>query len=138
MKKVAFLLITFFSVATIFAQKTPLQFSTTKHSFGKIKQHVPATYVFTFKNVSDKPVVIESAVAGCGCTTPEYPKGVIAKGGSNKIKVTYNAEALNTFTKQVTVKVANVAEPIVLTIEGEVIASATASTKQAASAKKKS
>jgi hypothetical protein len=131
MKKFTFLLIAFFSVATVFAQKTPLQFSTTKHSFGKIKQHVPATYVFTFKNISDKPVVIESAVAGCGCTTPEYPKGVIAKGGSNKIKVTYNAEAMGGFTKQVTVKVANVAEPIILNIEGEVVtAPTTASNKK--------
>ena len=135
MKKISFLLIAFFSVATVFAQKAPLQFAATKHSFGKIKQHIPATYSFTFKNVSDKPVVIESAVAGCGCTTPEYPKGVIAKGGSNKIKVTYNAEAMGGFTKQVTVKVANIAEPIILNIEGEVV-TATVASKGTATSKK--
>lgn len=121
MKKFSFLVVALFTVATVFAQKSPLQFTSVKHSFGKIKQHVPATYVFTFKNVSDKPVVIESAIAGCGCTTPEYPKSVIAKGASNKIKVTYNAEAMGTFTKDVTVKIANVAQPVVLKIEGEVV-----------------
>jgi hypothetical protein len=138
MKKTTFLLVAFLAVATAFAQKPPIQFNKLTHSFGKIKQGVPATYVFTFKNVSDEPVVIESAVAGCGCTTPEYPKGAIAKGGTGKIKVTYNAEALNTFTKQVTVKIANVAQPVVLNIGGEVVAASTAATKPSTAAKKKS
>ncbi|HEX8355799.1 MAG TPA: DUF1573 domain-containing protein [Segetibacter sp.] len=121
MKKILFLIVAVLSIATVFAQnKTPLEFKEVKHSFGKIKQNVPATYTFTFKNVSATPVVIESATAECGCTTPEYPKGVIAKGTSNTIKVTYNAAAMGSFTKKVTVKIAKIAEPIVLTIEGEV------------------
>ena len=109
-------------ISVAFAQSNaPLEFKETKHSFGKIKQNVPATYVFTFKNTSSAPVVIESAVAGCGCTTPDYPKGAIPKGSSNSIKVTYNAAAMGSFTKQVTVRVAKVADPIVLTIDGEVV-----------------
>jgi hypothetical protein len=125
MKKVVFLLIAVLGVSTLFAQKS-LDFKETKYSFGKIKQGVPATHVFTFTNVSEKPVVIESAVAGCGCTTPEYPKGAIAKGASNEIKVTYNAAAMGAFTKQVTVRVAGEQEPIVLNIEGEVVDAASA------------
>lgn len=121
MKKVSFLLVALFSVAAVFGQAKSLEFKETTHSFGKIKQHTPVTFVFAFKNVSDKPVVIESATAECGCTTPEYPKGVIAKNAANTLKVTYNAEAMGAFTKRVTVKIANVAEPIVLTIDGEVV-----------------
>ncbi len=122
MKKIFFLVIALLGIATVFAQtKAPIEFKETKHSFGKIKKDVPATYVFTFKNTSDAPVVIESAVAGCGCTTPEYPKGVVAKGATEKIKVTYNAATVGAFTKTVTVKVAKVTDPIVLTIDGEVI-----------------
>ena len=131
MKKFSFLLVALFSAASILAQTAPIQFTKTKHSFGKIKQHVPATYVFTFKNVSDKPVVIESAEAGCGCTKPEYPQGAIAKGATGKIKVTFNAEAPNKFTKDVTVRVANVAEPIKLSIDGFVVP-ATAAAKATA------
>jgi len=125
MKKVLFLMIAVIglSAATFAQDKAPLEFKETKHSFGKIKQNVPATYVFTFKNTSAAPVVIESAVAGCGCTTPEYPKGVIPKGASNSIKVTYNAASMGAFTKQVTVRVAKVADPVVLTIDGEVVGS---------------
>lgn len=122
MKKVLFLVVALISMSVVFAQdKAPLEFKETKHSFGKIKQNIPATFVFTFKNTSSAPVVIESAVAGCGCTTPEYPKGVIPKGGSNSIKVTYNAASMGAFTKQVTVRVAKVTDPIVLTIDGEVV-----------------
>ena len=121
MKKLAFLLVAVLAVSGVFAQAKSLEFKETKHSFGKIQQHTPVSYVFSFKNVANKPVVIESATAECGCTTPEYPKGVIAKGAAKTLKVTYNAEAMGSFTKKVTVKLANVPDPIILTIEGEVI-----------------
>ena len=108
----------------VFAQTTaPVEFKETKHSFGKIPQGKPVTTEFSFKNTSDKPVVIESAVAGCGCTKPEYPETPVLKGKSAVIKVTYNAANPGNFTKTVTVKIADVAEPIVLTIDGEVIKS---------------
>jgi hypothetical protein len=103
------------------ASSSPLEFKEAKYSFGKIKQGTPVTHVFTFKNTSSAPVFIESATAQCGCTTPEYPKGAIAKGATETIKVTYNAAAMGSFTKQVTVKVAKQAQPIILTIDGEVI-----------------
>jgi len=98
------------------------KFKTTSHSFGKIKQHVPASTEFTFTNSGDKALIIETATAECGCTTPEYPKTPLAKGKSASIKVTYNAESPGKFTKRVTVKFANIKEPTVLTIEGEVVA----------------
>ena len=125
MKQITFLVAALFSIGSLFAQsETPVEFKETKFSFGKIKQNVPATHVFTFKIVSDKVVVIESAVAGCGCTTPEYPKNAIAPGASEKIKVTYNAAAMGAFTKDVTVKLAKVNDPIVLKIDGEVVTDA--------------
>ncbi len=128
MKQILYLLIAVSTATATFAQtKAPLEFTEAKHSFGKVKQGVPVTHTFAFKNTSDKPVVIESATATCGCTTPEYPKGAIAKGATGTIKVTYNAAATGGFTKPVTVKVANVAEPIMLNIEGEVVNTGAAS-----------
>lgn len=103
--------------------KNDVKFTAMKHTFGKIKQNVPATYTFTFTNASSsKPLIIETATAQCGCTTPEYPKAPIAKGKKGTIKVTYNAATMGAFTKTVTVKFANIAEPITLTIDGEVVA----------------
>lgn len=122
MKKSILFLAAIFGMFTLFAQESaPLNFKVTKHSFGKIEQKKPVTYNFAFTNTSGKTMVIESATAECGCTTPEYPKGGIAKGSTNKISVTYNSEAMGSFTKKVTVKLANVAEPIILFIEGEVV-----------------
>ncbi|MBY0346916.1 MAG: DUF1573 domain-containing protein [Hydrotalea flava] len=113
------LLVAFFLLAgTMCFAQSPIQFNTVKHDFGKIKKGIPATYVFHFKNIGNKPVVIEVATAECGCTTPEYPKAPIGKGKSGEIKVTYNAALSGAFTKKVNVKLAGVNEPIVLTIEG--------------------
>lgn len=103
------------------AAKAPIEFKESKFSFGKIKQGTPVTHIFKFKNVSNGPVFIENATAQCGCTTPEYNKGAIAKGASENIKVTYNAASMGAFTKTVTVRVAKFQDPIILTIEGEVI-----------------
>lgn len=95
-------------------------FKTTTYSFGKIKQAKPVTTEFSFVNKSDKNLIIETATAECGCTTPDYPKTPIPKGRSAVIKVTYNAESPGKFTKRVTVKFMNIATPVILTIEGEV------------------
>jgi len=119
MKKIFLITLLFMSVQ-VFSQ-TALKFTNTKHSFGKLKQNVPATYAFSFINTGNKPLVVEIATAECGCTTPEYPKEPIAKGKEGLIKVTYNAATEGTFSKKVTVKFANIDEPTILTIEGDVI-----------------
>jgi hypothetical protein len=91
------------------------------YDFGKIKQGVPVNHEFVFTNISDKPAVIESATASCGCTTPSWPQAPIAKGKTDKIKAGFNAAAPGAFTKQITIKVAGADAPTALTIKGEVL-----------------
>ncbi len=119
MKYILILLLSITSYS-IFAQ-TGAKFIVAKHDFGKIKQDNPAKFTFIFKNTGSKPLIVESATAECGCTTPEYPKEPIIKGKDGKIKVTFNAALSGPFKKNVTVKFANIAEPTVLSISGEVI-----------------
>ena len=95
--------------------------NTEKYSFGKIQQGVPVTYEFEITNISDKPLVIENATAGCGCTTPEVPKAPIAPNATTKLKVVYNAAAVAPFDKEVYVKFAGIQEPKVLRITGQVL-----------------
>lgn len=121
MKQLLFALALFIGIA-VNAQSS-VKFKTDKHTFGKIVQNKPVSYEFIFTNTGTKPLVIETATAGCGCTTPEYTKQPIAAGKTEKIKVTYNAANLGQFVKDVTVKFANVAEPTILKIDGEVVAS---------------
>jgi Protein of unknown function (DUF1573) len=99
-------------------------FDKLKHSFGKIKQGTPKSCSFTLKNNGSKPLIIEQATAQCGCTTPEYSKAPILKGKTSPIKVTYNAANPGNFSKTVTVKFLGIAEPSILTIDGEVLKSA--------------
>ncbi|HEX7691079.1 MAG TPA: DUF1573 domain-containing protein [Sediminibacterium sp.] len=121
MKKIFVLAALFLSVNLFAQSKNEVTFKESSHNFGKIKQHVPATFVFTYTNNTTRPVLIEVATAECGCTTPVYSKAPVLKGKEGTIKVTYNAENFGTFSKKVTVKFANVQEPVVLTISGEVV-----------------
>jgi hypothetical protein len=98
-----------------------VKFNKNVHDFGKIVQGSPVTFDFTFSNISDKPLVIESATASCGCTTPVKPEAPIAKGKSDKITAGFNAATAGPFNKTIYVKVAGVDQPLELRITGEVL-----------------
>lgn len=98
--------------------------NTEKFDFGKILQGKPVEYYFEIFNKSDKPIVIESATATCGCTVPEVPKEPIAPGSSAKIKVTYNAAGMGAFTKPLNIKLAGVDVIKTVFITGEQLAQA--------------
>jgi hypothetical protein len=98
-----------------------VKFKENVHDFGKIVQGTPVTFEFNFANVSDQPVVIESATASCGCTTPVKPEAPIAKGKNDKITAGFNAAAAGPFNKTIYVKVAGVDQPLELRITGEVL-----------------
>jgi len=100
-----------------------IKFPELVHDFGKIKQGVPTTFDFEFKNVSEKPVVIENAAATCGCTTPKWPQAPVMAGKKEIINVGYNAANVGAFSKTITVKLAGVDTPLTLTISGEVLTS---------------
>lgn len=113
------------STSFLFAQEKKaadlIKFKETVHDFGKIKQNSPVTFDFMFTNVSDAPIVIESATASCGCTTPVKPEGAIGKGKTEKLKAGYNAAASGPFNKTIFVKVAGATAPLELKITGEVL-----------------
>ncbi|HLX92107.1 MAG TPA: DUF1573 domain-containing protein [Puia sp.] len=98
-----------------------VKFNEKSYNFGKIQQHVTVNHNFAFTNISGTPLVIESAIASCGCTTPVKPEGAIANGKTDKIVAGFSAPALGPFNKTITVKFAGVNTPVQLTITGEVL-----------------
>ncbi len=98
-----------------------IKMNTETHDFGKIKQGEPVTFVFEIKNISDKPVVVESTSASCGCTTPEKPTEPIMPGTIGKVKVVYNAASAGVFTKDVFIKLAGIDAQKIVHITGEVV-----------------
>src|SRR5689334_2373492 len=123
MKKVILLAAAFVFGLAVMAQKPEdvIKVNTETHNFGKIKQNVPVTYFFEITNTSDKPVVIESATASCGCTVPEKPAQPIMPGKTDKEKVVYNAANVGPINKDVYIKVAGIDQQKVLHITGEVV-----------------
>jgi hypothetical protein len=125
MKRVFLLASVLLMGTALFAQQKKaedlVRFKELVFDFGKVKQNVPAVHDFVFANISDAPVVIESVMASCGCTTPFKPEGAISKGKSDKITASFNAMALGPFNKTITVKVAGADTPIQLRIVGDVL-----------------
>jgi hypothetical protein len=59
--------------------------------FGKIKEGENLNVSFRFKNTGNKPLVISSVTASCGCTVPETPKKPYAPGETGVIKASFNS-----------------------------------------------
>jgi len=97
-----------------------VKFASTEINLGQVKQNEPATGSFTITNISNKPLVIEHATPGCGCTIADYTKESIAPGKTGFIKATYNAASIGSFVKTVTVKFLGVDETQAITLTGEV------------------
>jgi hypothetical protein len=89
---------------------------------GSIPQGTPKVIEFEFKNNSDKSVILTNVKPACGCTAADYSKEPIAPGKSGYVKATYNAAALGSFVKTVTVTTNLEETPITLTFKGTVVA----------------
>lgn len=98
-----------------------IKFEKESFAFGKVAKGKPVSVDFKFTNPGSRPVIIEDATAECGCTKPEFPPQPVMPGKTGVIKVTYDAKEPGSFTKKVTVRLVNVADPKILTISGEVI-----------------
>ena len=119
MKRLVFLSAAFFSFSLAIAQHEGhkhsepvsnkpataevMELKVTEYDFGKIAQNKPVYYYFEVINKSETPFKIENVQASCGCTTPEWNKEEIPAGGTDKIKVGYNAAAEGAFEKVITI-----------------------------------
>ena len=124
MKKVLFLALMLVASATaVFAQKpAEIKFEKLTHNFGKFSSKSPVvSCIFAFTNVGESPLVINQAIASCGCTVPEYTKTPIQPGEKGEIKVTYNGTGMfpGFFKKMITVRTNGKVEMTRLYIEGD-------------------
>lgn len=68
-----------------------IRYETSAYDFGKIKQGESVSHSFKFTNTGKSPLIITSAVASCGCTTPTWPKTPVMPGDTGSISVTFNS-----------------------------------------------
>lgn len=98
-----------------------IKFDKQVHNFGDFSEEEPVQKcVFTFTNVGNAPLIINQAVASCGCTVPSYTKAPVKPGEKGEIKVTYNGRGAfpGHFKKTITVRTNGVTELTRLYIEG--------------------
>ena len=111
-----------FTLGMMAQQPAQIKFDKTTHNFGSFSEKNPVvTHSFTFTNVGEQPLVVNQAIASCGCTVPEFTKEPIAPGGKGEIKVTYNGEGKfpGHFKKSITVRTNGAVEMTRLYIEGD-------------------
>ena len=113
------LLILLVLLGTLTAAAQPLVgLSTRRHELGTILWKQPATARFDLVNRGTTPLVITGVHPDCGCTAVEWTTDSIAPDGVGYITVTYDAEMLGTFEKQVAVTTNADDEPLYLTVSG--------------------
>jgi predicted small secreted protein len=64
----------------------------TTQNLGSINKGAVVELTWKFKNVGDKPLIIENVLPTCGCTIADKPKEPIAVGDEGIIKAKYNSE----------------------------------------------
>jgi Protein of unknown function (DUF1573) len=80
------------AAASLSAVDAPtMKFEEATFDFGAINAGDVVTHVFRFTNAGKTPLVIENAVASCGCTVPDWPRKPIAANGSGEVKVEFNS-----------------------------------------------
>lgn len=123
MKKFILILLAMMTiVGTASAQKmADIAFDKTIINLGTFSETDPVQKcTFTFTNTGDAPLVINQAIASCGCTVPKYTKKPIQPGEKGEISVTYNGRGKmpGHFKKTVTVRTNGQTEMLRLYIEG--------------------
>ena len=123
MKKVLSITLMLFACLTYAAaqQQAEIKFDKVSIDLGTFSESNPVQEaVFTFTNVGQAPLIINQAVASCGCAVPSYTKEPIKPGQKGQIKVTYNGKGKfpGHFKKSSTVRTNGVPEMTRLYIEG--------------------
>lgn len=113
-------------VNLLFAKgEAEIKFDKLTHDFGTFSEEKGiVTCEFKFKNIGDAPLVINQAIATCGCTVPEYTQEPIMPGKSGFIKVTYNGKGRypGHFKKAINIRTNAKTKAVRLYIEGNMTA----------------
>lgn len=100
-----------------------MKFAQDVFDFGKIKKGEKVTHVYKFTNTGKSPLIISTAHASCGCTTPTWPKAPIKPGDSGEISVTFDSatKSPGLQDKLVTIEANTVPASSVVHLVGEVL-----------------
>lgn len=124
MKKLVILMVMLGVFVNMSAQQkqAEIKFDKITYNLGTFSETSPVqTAVFKFKNVGNAPLIINQAVASCGCTVATYTKTPVKPGEQGEIKVTYNGKGKfpGHFKKSITVRTNGATEMTRIFITGD-------------------
>ena len=102
-------------------KRSSIVFDKLVHDFGSLEKGGDASCVFTFKNISKKPVTLTNVKTSCGCTAADWPKEPVAKKKKGTIKDKYDSNRVGKFTKTIKVYIDGEENPIQLEIRGTIL-----------------
>lgn len=72
--------------------KTTVMVLDTAINFGTVKEGEKVNSEFRFVNTGKNPLIVQQAMASCGCTVAEKPTAPIMPGDTGRIKTTFNSD----------------------------------------------
>ncbi len=127
MRKSLLFIISVFCLMSLCASnpQSEISFQSQVCKLGKFSEADPVrTCTFQFKNVGNAPLIINQAIASCGCTVPRFTAAPVQPGDSGRIEVTYDGSGryVGPFKKIITVHSNAKTKIVRLYIEGEMTA----------------
>jgi hypothetical protein len=71
---------------------TTVQIIDSAYNFGKVTDGEKVEYSYRFKNTGNKPLIVVTATASCGCTVPQKPEKPILPGETGFIKIVFDSK----------------------------------------------
>jgi hypothetical protein len=84
-----------------------IEWVSSTHDFGTIKEGEIVSTVYEFKNVGSMPVEILDVTVTCGCTVAEKPEKPIGAGQKGQIKVNFNSTGKSGVNKKYVTVISN-------------------------------
>lgn len=74
------------------AKPTTVRILDSVYDFKEVNEGTDVRFSFRFENTGTNPLVIEEAIASCGCTIPEKPEKPVAPGEIGVIKAVFKTD----------------------------------------------
>jgi len=94
------LLITALFALSMATKAQSVSFKNEKYEMGKITYGKPVEYNVEITNTGNDTLTLETARAGCGCTTPNFtPNQKFGPGETVKVLIQFNGSVMGAFTR---------------------------------------
>lgn len=108
-------------VCSLSASAQQLEARSSTINLGQVAFRQPAYAEYEIVNKSNHSTKIWKVYTSCGCATADYPKENIQAGATFTVRVTYDANTMGHFEKEIGVYTNNGLQPLMLKLKGIVV-----------------